>query len=62
MRDIFSSHEPKVQVSFSDKNLSVVGGRRCRRCRRRKLFFTFSSFSPEPLGQFQPNLAQIILG
>ena len=24
--------------------------------------FTFSSFSPEPQGQFQPNLAQSILG
>ena len=33
--------------------------RRC--CRRRKLF-TFSSFSPEPLGQFKPNIAQSILG
>ena len=41
-------------MSFSDQNLSVV--RRCR-CRRRKLF-TFSSSSPEPFGQFQPNLAQ----
>ena len=39
-------------MSFSDQNLSVV-----RRCRCRKLF-TFSSSSPEPLGQFQPNLAQ----
>ena len=58
----FSSPEPKAQVSFSDQNLSVVR-RRCRRrrCRCRKLF-TFSSSSPEPLGQFQPNLAQSILG
>ena len=62
---LFSSPEPKAQVSFSDQNLSVV--RRCRLCRccccrcRRKLF-TFSSSSPEPLGQFQPNLAQSILG
>ena len=50
-------------MSFSDHKMSVV--RRCRRCRRcwrcRKLF-TFSSSSPEPLGQFQPNLAQCILG
>ena len=50
---IISSPEPKAQVSFSDQNLSVV--------RRRKLF-TFSSSSPEPLAQFQPNLAQRILG
>ena len=57
---IFSSPEPKAQVSFSDQNLSVVR-RRCRCCRCRKLF-TFSSSSPEPLGQFQPNLAQSILG
>ena len=37
-----------------DHNLSVV-----RRCRK---LFTFSSSSPEPLGQFQPNLSQSILG
>ena len=64
---VFSSPEPKAQVSFFDKYLSVVRRcrrRRCRRCRchcRRKLF-TFSSSSPEPLGQFQTNLAQSILG
>ena len=52
---IFSSPEPKAQVSLSDQNLSVVR----RRCRK---LFTFSSSSPEPLGQFQPNLAQSILG
>ena len=63
---LFSSPEPKAQVSFSDQNLSVV--RRCRRCRRRRCrrcrrkLFTFSSSSPEPLGQFQSNLAQSILG
>ena len=62
---IFISPELKAQVSFSDQNLSVV--RRCRRCRRcrcrcRRKLFTFSSSSPEPLGQFQPNLAQSILG
>ena len=56
----FSSPEPKAQVSSSDQNLSVVR-RRCRRCRCRKLFI-FSSSSPEPLGQFQPNLAQSVLG
>ena len=38
---------------FSDHNLSVV----CRGQSCRKLF-TFSSSSPEPLGQFQRNLAQ----
>ena len=53
----FSSPEPKAQVSSSDQNLSVVR----RRCRCRKLFI-FSSSSPEPLGQFQPNLAQSVLG
>ena len=57
----FSSPEPKAQVSFSDQNLSVVR-RRCRRCCRCRKLFTFSSSSPEPLGQFQPNLAQSILG
>ena len=45
---IFSSYGLKAQVSFSDRLLSVV-------C-------PFSSSSPEPLVQFQPNLAQIILG
>ena len=58
---LFSSPEPKAQVSFSDQNLSVV--RRCR-CRRRRWrchkLLTFSSSSSEPLGQFQPNLAQSI--
>ena len=56
----FSSAEPTAQVSFSDQNLSAVR-RRCRRCRRRcRKLFTFSSSSPEQLGQFQPNLAQSI--
>ena len=53
------SPEPKAQVSFSDHNLYVVGHHCCRWCRRK--LFTFSSSSPEPLGQFQPNLAQSIL-
>ena len=58
---VFSSPEPKAQVSFSDQNLSVV--RRLCPCRQRcRKLFTFSSSSPEPLGQFQPNLAQCILG
>ena len=51
------------QVSFSDQNLSVVRRRRrCRRCRRCRKLFTFPSSSPEPLGLFQSNLAQSILG
>ena len=50
---VFSSPEPKAQVSFSDHNLSVVC--RCRRCCK---LFTFSSSSQEPQGRFQPNLAQ----
>ena len=41
---VFSSPEPKAQVSLSDDNLSVV-----RRCRCRRKLFTFSSSSPEPL-------------
>ena len=57
---LFSSPEPKAQVSYSEQNLYVVR-RRCRRCRRCHKLFTFSSSSPEPLGQFQPNLAQSIL-
>ena len=54
--DFFSSHEPKAQVCFSDHNLFVVY--RCWHCRK---LFTFSSSSPEPLGQFQQYLAQSIL-
>ena len=49
----------KAQVSLSDQNLFVVR-RRCRCCCRK--LFTFSSSPPEPLSQFQPNLAQCILG
>ena len=53
----FRSPEPSAQVRF------VRCRRRCRRCRRRcRKLFTFSSSSSEPLGQFQPNLAQSILG
>ena len=48
---IFSSPEPKAQVSFSDQNLSVV-----RRCLQNHCC------SPEPLSQFQANLAQSIIG
>ena len=58
---LFSSPEPKAQVIFFDHNLSVVH-HRCRwHCCCRKLF-TFSSSSPEPLGQFQPKLTQSIFG
>ena len=58
-----SSPEPKAQVSFSDHILSAVNRRHCRRRRWRcRKLYTFSSSSPEPLGHFQPNLAQSILG
>ena len=50
----FSSPELKAQVSFSDRLSSVVGPSVCK-------LFTFSSFSTEPLGQFQPNFAQSFL-
>ena len=58
-----SSPELKAQVSFSDHLSSVV----CLSVRpsvRQSVckLFTFSSSFPEPLGQFQPNLAQSILG
>ena len=55
-------------LSFSDQNFSVVR-RRCRccrcsccRCRRRRCRKLFNNTSPEPLGQFQTNLAKRILG
>ena len=51
---VFSSPELKAQVSFSDHLSSVFYLSVCK-------LFTFSSSSPEPLGQFQPNLAQGIL-
>ena len=60
-----STPEPKAQVCFSEHNLSVVRRRRrrCRRCRCScRKPFTFSSSSPEPLGQIQPNFAQSNLG
>ena len=44
---IFSSPEPKAQVSFSYHNWSVVRPR-CRRCK----FFTFSSFLQNHWGNF----------
>ena len=51
---IFSSPEWKAQGNFSDCYLFVV-----RLCHKH---LTFLSFSLEPLGQFQPILAQSILG
>ena len=57
---ILSSPEPKAQVTFPDQNLSIVRVSCCRRCCRKLI--TFSSSSLEPLGQFQPNLAQSIGG
>ena len=55
---VFSSPELKAQVSFSDHLSSV----RLSVCLFLSVFqlFTFSSSSPEPLGQFRPNLAQCI--
>ena len=50
---LFSLPELKAQVSFSDHLSSVVCPSVCK-------LFTFSS--PEPMGQFQPNLAQSIPG
>ena len=52
---IFSSPELKAQVSFSDHLRPSVCPSVCK-------LFTFSSYSPEPLGQFQPNLAHSIPG
>ena len=64
---VFSSPELKAQVSFSDHLssgvcLSVRPSVRPSVCLSVCKLFTFSSSSPEPLGQFQPNLAQSILG
>ena len=56
---IFSSPELKAQVSFSDHLSSVVCQSVCPSVCK---LFTFSSSSPEPLDQFQSNLAQSILG
>ena len=51
----FSFFRLKVD-DIPDRNLSIV----CLHCRHRRhhTLFTFSSYSPEPLGQFQLNLAQ----
>ena len=58
---LFSSPELKAQVNFADQNLSIVHCRCHWYCCCSKLF-TFSSSSQEPHSQFQPNLAQSILG
>ena len=55
----FSSPELKAQVSFSDRLSSGVCPSVCLSVCK---LFLFSTSSQEPLGQFQPNLAQSILG
>ena len=55
---LFSSPELKVQVSFSDRLLSFV---HCPSVCPSVKNYIFTS-SPEPLRQFQPNMAQSILG
>ena len=57
---LFSLPEPKAQVSSSDQDLSLVRHHRYHYCCCK--LFTFSSSSPEPLGQFHLYLAQSILG
>ena len=50
----------RLKWTFFDQNLCVVCHGHCpRRCSK---LFTFSSSSPEPLGKFQPNFSQDILG
>ena len=55
----------RLKWAFSDQNLSYVRlghcHHHCRHCGHRNIL-TFSSSSPEPLDQFQPNLTQSILG
>ena len=51
MSCLFSLPKLKAQVSFSDDLSSVVRPSVCN-------LFTFSTSSPEPLSQFQRNLAQ----
>ena len=63
---VFLAHlSQRLKRAFLIK-ICLLSVRRCSRCWLHcccclKLF-TFSSSSPEPLGQFQPNLAQSILG
>lgn len=52
--ELLSSPEPEAQVSFPDQDLFVVCHRHCGK------LLTLLSSSPEPLGGFQPNLAQHI--
>ena len=67
--EIFSSPEPKAQVIFSDQHQSLGLGLSVVvivvvvivLVLIENLSITFSSSSPEPLGQFQSNLAQSIL-
>ena len=58
-----SSPELKAQVSFSDHPSSIVCLSVCLSVRLSVCkLFTLSSSSPEPLSQFQANLAQSFLG
>ena len=54
---IFSSPGMKAHVQVAGSSWAFLMA--C--CPSVSYFFTFSSSSPEPLGQFQPNLAQSIL-
>ena len=59
---VFSSPELKAQVSFSD-HLSSVRPSVCPSVRLSVCkLFTFSSSSPEPLGQFQQTWHKVSLG
>ena len=57
---LFSSPEPKAQVSFSDQNLSSVRRRRC--CRKRFTFSSNYSSSQEPGGNFNQTWHKAFLG
>ena len=61
---VFSSPELKAQVSFliAFRPASVRLSVRLSVCLSVCKLFLFSTSSQEPLGQFQPNLAQSILG
>ena len=56
----FSWDKAKGSSDLSDKNLSVV--RHCWRRRCRGKLYTFSSSNPEPMDQFQQNVAKRTLG
>ena len=63
LQKFFSSPELKAQVSFSDHLSSVVClSVRLSVCLFVCKLFTLSSSTPEPLGEFEPILAQIMLG